>query len=287
MNRNIGAVGAFAVSMLCAPAGAESGSGGGASAALDAAEKICVQEHQLTRAGQFDKTPTLMSSRLLAQLGGQTIPEQHNEMAKAMTPASLKIVDRRLSHDGKRAAIYGEGPPSQATIRMSVNNAPAAAPTKLFYRGVAVLEGGVWKFDGSQWADRPLPILRTGNESPRELYAGIHALLKGNQQYDEFFDYLSLGLRDRWQEMVKTDEMALLSWIQVARLGADDTSPAKYAVIKEEKSADGRAATLHLAGKTRWFDQDKDVKGKAELVLEDGSWNLKSLTWEGESLFAH
>jgi hypothetical protein len=285
MNRNMSLMGVFAVSMLCAPAGADSG--GGANASLEAAEKICLQEHQLTRAGQFDKTPALMSSRLLAQLGGQAIPKEHNEMAKAMTPATLKIVDRRLSHDGKRAALYGEGPPSEAVIRMSVNNAPAVAPTKLHYRGIAVLEGGVWKFDGSQWADTPLPLLRTGKESPRELYAGVHALLKSNQQNDEFFDYLALGLRDRWQEMAKTDEMALLSWIQVGRLSGDNKSPLKYAVIKEERSADGRAATLHLAGKTRWFDQDKDVKGRAEVVLEDGSWNLKSLTWEDESLFAH
>lgn len=283
MHRTIGLAGAFAVTVLCAPAGADAAGSGGA--ALDAAERICIQEHQLTRAGQFDKTPSLMSSRLLAELGGQTIPEQHNEVAKIMTPASLTIVDRRLSRDGKRAAIYGEGPPSEQSIRNSVNN-KLEVPKKLFYRGFAVLEGGAWKFDGSEWNNAPLPRMRTGNESPQELYASLHQLLKAFQPHEEWADYLSSSLRDRRQTLIKTDQMALLSWIRLADVGGDSTSPKNYVVTREEKSADGRATTLHLAGKTRWFDQEKDVKGKVDLVLEDGSWNLKSLSWDDVSLFA-
>jgi hypothetical protein len=283
MHRKIGLAGAFAVTVLCAPAGADAA--GGAGAPLDEAERICIQEHKLVRAGQFDQTPSLMSSRLLAELGGQTIPEQHNEVAKIMTPASLTIVDRRLSRDGKRAAIYGEGPPSEQSIRNSVNN-KLEVPKKLFYRGFAVLEDGAWKFDGSEWNNVPLPRMRTGYESPRELYASLHELLKTYRPHDEWPDYLSSSLRDRWQTTMKTDEMALLSWIRIADVGGDRTSPRNYVVTREEKSADGRATTLYLAGKTQWLDQEKDVKGKVDLVLEDGSWNLKSLIWEDVSLFA-
>ncbi|MGH8524613.1 MAG: hypothetical protein ACREXY_10475, partial [Gammaproteobacteria bacterium] len=246
----------------------------------------------------------LMSAALRSQMADQPMSAEGAKEIAAMTPPSLTITDRRITRDGLTAKIYGESPSSGAGpgMAISVDGTPPVTPKTMYFRCDLVLEEGKWKYDGGKWRDRPYGKVRSGGESPRDLYAAFHSLVmvKGSLDSDVLVDYFAPSAFVEWNAQVASiseDSRKSLTHKLIAARKSEyvdrwvdrnyrfrEQCPKSFSFEgSDNPSVAGGSATFSMKGEheTRLDDAPVSVNGNATLIKENDEWYIQTVTWNG------